>query len=212
MHFVIYFIGITLLNAELFSAKLSPIQSGANLTEFMNLRRQKRTLIFEGSGLVKIDAGAIASINLDDPIDWRSIVSINNIQGGHYPLPTAPTYPWDKWEETFARSMKHLQEQIELETDDSRLFIYTLLEVLMERQHGNGHRCLLRSICQNAQVDEHVGMFSEIMDVVLSPGKESIAVAYTDAFVAGKADADCMRLYSECRVPSNFLDQYLDYV
>ncbi|XP_069967872.1 uncharacterized protein [Bactrocera oleae] len=160
----------------------------------------------------KIDAGAIASINLDDPIDWRSIVSINNIQGGHYPLPTAPTYPWDKWEETFARSMKLLQEQIELEPDDSRLFIYTLLEVLMERQHGNGHRCLLRSICQNAQVDEHVGMFSEIMDVVLSPGKESIAVAYTDAFVAGKADADCMRLYSECRVPSNFLDQYLDYV
>ncbi|XP_039965856.1 uncharacterized protein LOC126761760 isoform X1 [Bactrocera neohumeralis] len=212
MHFVIYFLGIALLNAELFSAKLSPIQSGANLTEFVNLRRQKRTLIFEGSGLVKIDAGAIATVNVDEPIAWRSIVSINNIQGGFYPLPAVPTYPWDKWEDTFARSMKHFQELADFETDDSRLFIYTLLEVLMERQHGNGHQCLLRSICQNAQVDEHVGMFSEIMDVVLRPGKESIAVAYTDAFVAGKANADCMRLYSECRVPSNYLDQYLDYV
>lgn len=104
---------------------------------------------------------------MDDPIEWRSIVSINNIQGGHYPLPSEPTYPWEKWEDTFARSMKSFQGQADFETDDSRLFAYILLEALMERQHGNGHRCLLRSICQNAQVDEHVGILSEIMDVIL---------------------------------------------
>lgn len=63
--------------------------------------------------------------------------------------------------------MKSFQGQADFETDDSRLFAYILLEALMERQHGNGHRCLLRSICQNAQVDEHVGILSEIMDVIL---------------------------------------------
>ncbi|CAD7003654.1 uncharacterized protein LOC101453089 [Ceratitis capitata] len=212
MFSIIYFVALALLQSQLSCGKFTPIVGGANLTEFMKLQRQKRTLIFNGNGLVKIDAGAIATVNVDDPIDWRSIVSINNIQGGFYPLPDEPTYPWEKWEDTFARSMRNFRGHTDYEADDSRKFVYTLLEVLMERQHGNGHQCLLRSICRNAQVDGHVGMFSELVDVVLRPGKEDIGAAYMEAFLAGKSDADCSRLYAECQVASNFLDQYLDYI
>ncbi|XP_053955373.1 uncharacterized protein LOC128861335 isoform X1 [Anastrepha ludens] len=212
MYFIKYFVGMVLIHTQFTYARLNHIQIGANLTEFMQLQRQRRSLIFNGNGLVKIDAGVIASINLDDPVDWRSIVSINNIQGGFYPLPYEPLYPWDKWEDIFARSLKNLLPGSNYETDDSRKFAYAAIEALMQLQHGNGHKCLLRSICKNAQVDEHVGIFSEIMDVVLSPGREDIDVVYMEAFQAGKSGADCLRLYAECRVSSNFLDQYLDYV
>ncbi|XP_017485651.1 PREDICTED: uncharacterized protein LOC108374190 [Rhagoletis zephyria] len=212
MYIISFFVGAVLIYSQTSHARLNPIQFNANLTDFMKLQRQKRGLIFNGNGQIKIDTGVIAAIDLGDPIQWRSLVSINNLQGGFYPLPSEPLYPWDKWEETFARSLKNMHAEADYKADDSRKFAYTVLEVLMERQHGNGRKCLLRSICKNAQVDEHVGMFSEILNIVLSPGKNDIDVLYMEAFRAGKSGADCVRLYSECRVVSNFLDQYLDYI
>ncbi|XP_067613000.1 uncharacterized protein [Eurosta solidaginis] len=212
MHYINIFVGIALVYPQLSYTSLSRLRVGANLTEFMKLNRQRRTLIYNGSGSVKIDAGAISGIDLGDPIAWRNLVCINNIQGGFYPVPSTPLYPWDKWEDTFARFSRHSRSDVDYIADDSRKLVYNVLEILMERQHGAGHICLLRSICQNAQVDEHIGMFSEIMDVVLSPGKEDIDITYNEASLAGKAGADCLHLYAGCRVGTNLLDQYLDYV
>ena len=118
-------------------------------------------------------------VRLADPITWRSLVNSINLQGGHYALPTEPLYPWDKYEDIFARSMKniammqardHSVNSAELpETDDSRLFVYRVIEKYLDLQNsGTGQACLLRSICENAQIHLHVGMYSEILNLILT--------------------------------------------
>ncbi|XP_067612999.1 uncharacterized protein [Eurosta solidaginis] len=196
-------------------ADLLSINAGANLTDFMQTRK-KRSLIFNGGGSIKLSIGPSGQVNLADPITWRSLVCSYNLQGGSYPLPTSPLYPWDKWEDTFARKVRHIPDQPysfdNYETDDSRLFVYTVLETLMSQRGVNGRQCLLRSICQNAQVDEHVGVLSELLDVVLTPGKEDLDNGYFVARDAGLAGADCLQLYAECPTGVSLLDSYLDYL
>ncbi|XP_070142024.1 uncharacterized protein [Drosophila kikkawai] len=140
--------------------------------------------------------------------------------GGTYSLPTSPIWPWDKWEGTFARSLAQMKRNIEIHTanggvryaDDARLLVYTALEEYMGRRNNNlamGRQCLLRSICENAQIHHHIGVFSEIMDIVLSPGKAELDNSYHEAYAAGKAGANCLHLYRTCPRGLNFLDGLL---
>ncbi|XP_004530904.1 uncharacterized protein LOC101453272 [Ceratitis capitata] len=206
-----------LLRIYCVSASVQRINVGANLTDFMHVRK-KRGLIFNGSGQLKLSIGPSGQVDLADPITWRSLVCSYSLQGGHYSIPSEPLYPWDKWEDTFARKSRLLHaNRAELdannyEADESRLFFYTLLETLMSRRGLHGQQCLLRSICQNAQVDQHVGLLSEILDVVLTPGREDLDKRYSAAREAGAAGADCMKLYDKCPAGVNFLDSYLEYI
>lgn len=111
-------------------------------------------------------------VRLADPISFRSLVCSYTLQGGHYKIPPEPTYPWDKWEDTFARSLNHMKTKFErygdYEPDESREFVYMVLEKYMSRNGNDGHQCLLRAICENAQIHEQVDIFSKILDVILT--------------------------------------------
>ncbi|XP_036336214.1 uncharacterized protein LOC118746473 [Rhagoletis pomonella] len=198
-------------------ANTHSFSAGANLTDFRHMRK-KRSLIFNGSGQIKLAIGQSGQVRLADPITWRSLVCSYTLQGGHYSIPTTPLYPWDKWEDTFARKTRRLHDNppgfgnFSYETDDSRLFVYTVLETLMSQRGLNGHQCLLRSICQNAQVDQHVGVLSEVLDVVLTPGLEDLDESYRMAREAGAGGADCLKLYAKCPEGVSLFDSYLDYI
>ncbi|EDW50800.1 uncharacterized protein LOC6611107 [Drosophila sechellia] len=190
-----------------------------NLTEFMG-HRQKRWLIYQNSGSMKFSIGPSLPIPLGDKVTFRSCVLSFTLQGGSYSLPTSPIWPWDKWEGTFARSLTQMRRNIERHVanggvryaDDARVLVYTALEEYMGRRNNNrsmGRQCLLRSICENAQIHHHIGVFSEIMDIVLSPGKADLDNAYHDAYAAGRAGANCLGLYSACPRGLNFLDGLL---
>lgn len=111
-------------------------------------------------------------VTLADPVSFRSLVCSYTLQGGQYPLPTEPLYPWDKWEDIYARSLKEVKSKFErygeYDDDGSREFVYTLLENYIGRNNANGHQCLLRAICENAQVHRHDDLYSEILNVVLT--------------------------------------------
>ncbi|XP_016924635.3 uncharacterized protein [Drosophila suzukii] len=197
----------------------SPGLTSRNLTEFMG-HRQKRWLIYQNSGSLKFSIGPSTPIPLGDKVTFRSAVLSFTIQGGSYSLPTSPIWPWDKWESTFARSLEHMRRNIERHTangglryaDDARLLVYTALEEYMGRRNNDlsmGRQCLLRSICENAQIHHHIGVFSEIMDIILSPGKADLDNSYHEAFAAGKGGANCLGLYRSCPRGLNFLDGLL---
>lgn len=111
-------------------------------------------------------------VRLDDPVSWRSMVCSYTIQGGQYSVPTEPLYPWDKWENTFARSLNQMKSKFEnygdYEQDESREFVYTVLENYMSRNNANGHQCMLRAICENAQVHHHVDVFAKVLNIILT--------------------------------------------
>ncbi|EDW19569.1 uncharacterized protein LOC6583428 [Drosophila mojavensis] len=209
------FMGFTLLALGcIYSASAS-----ANLTEFL-AHRQRRGLIFQKSGSIKFSIGASMPIPLGDPVKFRSAVLSFSLQGGTYSMPTSPIWPWDKWETTFARSLQQMRRNIERHTasgalryaDDARQLVYTALEEYMGRRNNDmvaGRQCLLRSICENAQVHHHVGIFSEILNIVLSPGKADIDNCYHDAFAAGQAGANCLAVFEACPRGLNFLDEML---
>lgn len=159
------------------AAASASASSHHNLTEFL-LHRQRRGLIYQNSGSIKFSIGPSMPIPLGDHVTFRSAVLSYTLQGGTYSLPTTPVWPWDKWESTFARSLQQMRRNIERHTanggvryaDDARLLVYTALEQYMGRRNDDisvGRQCLLRSICQNAQVHHHVGIFSEILNIVL---------------------------------------------
>ncbi|KAH8366339.1 hypothetical protein KR200_000173, partial [Drosophila serrata] len=190
-----------------------------NLTEFMK-HRQKRWLIYQNSGSMKFSIGPSLPIPLEDKVTFRSCVLSFTLQGGTYSLPTSPIWPWDKWEGTFARSLVQMKRNIERHTanggvryaDDARLLVYTALEEYMGRRNNDmamGRQCLLRSICENAQIHHHIGVFSEIMDIILSPGKAELDNSYHEAYAAGKAGANCLQRYRTCPRGLNFLDGLL---
>lgn len=109
--------------------------------------------------------GPIYPIQLGDPVNWRSILALINFHVGEFKIPDKPLYPWEKWETLYARSQVNRGN---LQTDSSREFIYTALEFFMDKSHGVGRACLLRSICENAQVDHHMDLFGEILNVILT--------------------------------------------
>ncbi|XP_037940160.1 uncharacterized protein LOC119673024 [Teleopsis dalmanni] len=195
-----------------FPLAMAKINVSVNVTEFLN-HRQKRHLVFEGGGNIKLVMGPALPVPLGDPVDWRGLIAAYNLQGGTYTIQSTPLYPWDKWETIFSRSVRRMRARIhypdKFVEDDSRLFVYTALEAFMNKLHGNGRDCLLRSICVNAQIDQHVGVFAEIYNIVLTPGNMLLEPAYKAAYDAGKSGIECNKLYGKCTVISNFLDQHM---
>ncbi|KAI8041134.1 hypothetical protein M5D96_005386 [Drosophila gunungcola] len=145
---------------------------GQNITEYLHARQKRHQLIYRNGGTIRLVVGAVMSTQLEDPVVWRSMVYYYVLHFGAFTLPSAPLYPWDKWETIYARS---LQEKIrsldESHEDDTRTFAYAALENYMDQVSGSvgrGRQCLLRGICENAQVHHHHGIMAELLNVLLT--------------------------------------------
>lgn len=109
--------------------------------------------------------GPIFPITLADPIAWRSLICLYNIHVGDYKIPSFPLYPWDKWENLYVRSN---QGRAIAKPDESREFLYLVLENYMSSRYGNGRECMLRSICENAQIHHQMDLFGQILNIILT--------------------------------------------
>ncbi|XP_055908497.1 uncharacterized protein LOC129943221 [Eupeodes corollae] len=190
---------------------IQDLLASQNLTEFLNLRR-KRSIIYQG-GTIKFSASGIWPLYLEDHVHWRQVNCIGTLQT-QYDLPTKPlnSYINNNWGfPYYEKGLRSMREKFDkfgyFKPDVSRMFIYAALEEFMNRNDRNGRECLLRSICENAQVDEHVDEFSQIMNVILTPGKDDLDAVYREALKAGKFGADCLSLYSKCSYGDSFLDR-----
>ncbi|XP_017043028.1 uncharacterized protein LOC108089361 [Drosophila ficusphila] len=186
--------------------------AGQNITEYLHARQKRYQLIYRNGGTIRLVVGPVMATQLEDPVVWRSMVYYYTLHFGAFTLPSAPLYPWDKWETIFARSLKEkIRTLNESHEDDSRVFVYAALENYMDRVSGlvgRGRQCLLRGICENAQVHHHVGIMAELLNVLLTPGKTRLDPGYKEAFESGKAGIDCLSHYSNCPKGESVLDAY----
>lgn len=111
-------------------------------------------------------------VEFEDPIRWRTLNCGYNLQC-QYAIPTDALYIWDKFDDEHyvTRSLQSIREEFdktgEAKSDESRLFVYTAIETFINQQGKNGRTCLLKAICQNSQVDEHHGIYTEVLNAVL---------------------------------------------
>ncbi|KAH8385563.1 hypothetical protein KR009_006568 [Drosophila setifemur] len=183
-----------------------------NLTQYLHIRQKRHQLAYRNGGTIRLVVGPVMATQLEDPVTWRSMVYYYVLHFGAFTLPSTPLYPWDKWETIYARS---LQEKIRSlnasHEDDTRVFAYSVLENYMDQVSGlvgRGRQCLLRGICENAQVHHHVGIMAELLNVLLTPGKTRLDVEYKEALEAGKAGIDCFTQFKECPRGESVLDAY----
>ncbi|XP_022216737.2 uncharacterized protein LOC111070476 [Drosophila obscura] len=183
-----------------------------NLTDYLQSRQKRHQLIYRNGATIRLVVGPVMATQLEDPITWRGLVYFWTLHFGGYTLPSEPLYPWDKWETIYARS---LQEQVrrldDSHEDDTRLFVYEILEKYMDQLSGSvglGRQCLLRGICENAQIHRHVGIMAELLNILLTPGKARLDVSYTQAHAAGLAGSRCLEQFAECPRGKSVLDAY----
>ncbi|EDW19573.2 uncharacterized protein LOC6583429 [Drosophila mojavensis] len=209
MHFTICLLSLIGLLPVL-HCSYDVIAPAQNLTAYM-LARQKRQLIFPRGSSIRLLLVPVSAIQLDDPYKWRSFVAFVVVHLGGYNLPSAPLYPWDKWDSVFSRSLKEKIRQLdESHEDDTRLFAYAALEHYMDNASsipGRGRQCLLRAMCENAQVHHHVGIIAELLNLLLTPGKARLDQHYKEAHAAGLAGVDCLHQFHGCPRGASVLDE-----
>ncbi|KAL5279444.1 hypothetical protein ACFFRR_003826 [Megaselia abdita] len=180
----------------------------SNLTKEHSLYRQKRSLIFDGGGVNKMIFTFVFPVVTEDPIAWRAMLGLFNLHT-QYNVPTRSLYPWDLWENYDRRSLESVKEEFEktgtFTVDESRIFLYEFLRKYMERQGSNGEACLHRAFCENAQIDHHDGLYSEIVGRILTPGR--IDDEFQDSYNAGKAGVNCEKLFKECPKGDSLFDE-----
>ncbi|KAH8304909.1 hypothetical protein KR018_012645 [Drosophila ironensis] len=183
-----------------------------NLTGYLHARQKRHQLIYRNGGTIRLVVGPVMNAQLEDPVTWRSMVYYYVLHCGAFTLPSAPLYPWDKWETIYERSLQEKIRQLdETHEDTTRIFAYTALERYMDQVAGLvglGRQCLLRGICENAQVHRHVGIMAELLNILLTPGKTRLDAAYTEALESGKAGIDCLKRFADCPRGKSVLDAF----
>ncbi|EDW79268.1 uncharacterized protein Dwil_GK25529 [Drosophila willistoni] len=198
---------------EASSDALVPKES--NLTDYVLARQKRHQLIYENGGTIRLVVGPVMATQLEDPgVTWRSLVYYYTLHFGGYTLPSAPLYPWDKWETIYARSLqKQIQQLDSMPEDDTRVFAYAALERYMDQVsdgvQGRGHECLMRNICENAQIHQHVGIMAELVNILLTPGKALLDEDYKEAYAAGLGGVDCLIQFKKCPRGASILDEFI---
>lgn len=171
MHFTICLLSLICL-VPVLHCSYDVIAPAQNLTAYLLARQKRHQLTYPSGSTIRLQVGPIIGVQLGDKVRWRSFIEFINLHFGGYTLPSAPLYPWDKWESMFARSLQEKIRQLDaLHEDDTRLFAYAALEHYMDnasRVPGRGRQCLLRAMCENAQVHQHVGIMAELLNVLLT--------------------------------------------
>ncbi|EDV96962.1 uncharacterized protein LOC6558307 [Drosophila grimshawi] len=191
-------------------ASYEVLEPTKNLTAYLHTRQKRYQLVYQNGATIRLVIGCVMTVQLMDPVVWRSLVNFYVLHFGAYSMPATPLYPWDKWESIFARSLNEKIRQLDAShEDDTRLFAYTGLELYMDNESGvpgRGRHCLLRAMCENAQVHRHVGIMSELLNVLLTPGKARLDQIYREAHAAGLAGVDCLQQFYGCPRGESVLD------
>uniref|UniRef100_A0A1I8Q904 Uncharacterized protein n=1 Tax=Stomoxys calcitrans TaxID=35570 RepID=A0A1I8Q904_STOCA len=119
-----------------------------------------------------------------------------------YGVPPEPIYWWDKWDR---RNFASNGGTDILHTDEAQEFLYAFAEQLMDRRQQNGRQCLLKAICENAQIHVHQGLYSELLHRFLRP-HYNMDAAYVDAWHMGQKGVDCQTSYP--KATNCLLDQH----
>ncbi|XP_034102334.1 uncharacterized protein LOC117566851 [Drosophila albomicans] len=197
---------------QLLHAAYDVVAPTQNLTAYLHARQKRHQLVYPNGATIRLVVGPVMGVQLDDPVVWRSFLHYYTLHFGGYSMPSTPLYPWDKWETIFARSLNEQIRQLDAShEDDTRLFAYTALEQYMDSASGvtgRGRECLLRAMCENAQVHHHVGIMAELLNVLLTPGKAFLGDVYREAHAAGVAGVDCLRHFPGCPRGDSVLDAF----
>lgn len=149
----------------------------------------------------------IHNVALEDPIYWRDLLGILNIQC-QYNVPTTPKFWWDI-QQNYDRSLHSVKENFErtgkVLPDESRIFVYEFLITFMNQKGVKGEVCLRKSICENSQIDHHEGLFAEILNAVLTPG--IVEDPYKDSHLAGRYGVDCQEVFKQCPRGDSIFDR-----
>ncbi|EDW60282.1 uncharacterized protein [Drosophila virilis] len=175
----------------------------SNLTAWRQHRRQKRFLIYQDGGVIKMVTGTAFPVDFQEKNAWRQLVWLMNY---HYQFsePTKPIYWWNLWngrdlkgplkltkdQEEQAQANVEQQQQV----DEPQQLLYEFAEEYMNQRGQDGKACLKRAICENGQVHEHNGLYAQLLHRLLRPHR-SLATPYLDAYRMGKHGVDCRQAY-----------------
>ena len=102
-----------------------------------------------------------------DKKNWRSLNLGYNMQAQYTPLPSV-IWPWN----LFSRSLiyqKHNYNNGTYTPDNTRTFMYNVIEMIMNRKGIHGKQCLLKAICDAAHSPiQRINVFEEILHLLLT--------------------------------------------
>ncbi|SPP73298.1 uncharacterized protein LOC117579769 [Drosophila guanche] len=167
----------------------------ANLTSWQHHRRQKRSLIYQNGGVVKLVTGCAFPVPFEEKKAWRQLVWLMNF---HYQFnePQTPIYWWNLWS-----SARQLEGPAPAPPpppvlDEPQLLLFKFAENYMSQIGQNGTACLERLICENGQVHEHSGLYAQLLHRLLRPHR-TLDDRYRDAYEMGRHGVDCRRAYPQ---------------
>ncbi|XP_067647968.1 uncharacterized protein [Eurosta solidaginis] len=110
----------------------------------------------------------------------------------------------DEWKR-YAALERHLSEKRKV-LSSYRWAIYKALEVLAGRFSPSGRSCVLKSICEAAEIPLHYrnGLLGELLHILLSPSSSADELSehadneYFYAEAMGRAGAKCGLIFKEC--------------
>lgn len=103
-----------------------------------------------------------------DKKPWRSLNLGYNLQAQYTPLPSI-IYPWSRFRRSLVEQKEHFNRNGTLTPDKTRLFMYNVIETIMNRRGIDGKECLLKAICEAAHSPiEKFSVFDEILHLLLT--------------------------------------------
>lgn len=118
--------------------------------------------------------GILVPVVTGDKKNWRSLNLGYNLQAQYTPLPSV-IYPWTRFSRSLIDQKENYIRNGTHTPDKTRLFMYNLIETIMNRRGIDGKECLLKSICEAAHSPiEKFSVFDEILHLLLTYVEELI--------------------------------------
>ncbi|XP_059611057.1 uncharacterized protein LOC132257984 [Phlebotomus argentipes] len=179
---------------------------GENVQDSETLSRRKRfLLIFNNGGLAKAVLGISAPVIFNDKTK-RSLNMSYNFQAQYQFLPNVTSPLADPFFTGLQRRRKR-QSPTRSAPDESRKYLYALLEGLMRHRGVDGEQCLLRAICEVAESPcKHNGLVGELIDLIFTPHEHEAQPEHVQARFIGLRGGNCASTYSLCPRGEGLLD------
>lgn len=187
------------------------------------LSRQKRFLIFNNGGIakyigefkkfclakqIKHKKNFRPSAGYLGPIDTEKYINCNAIRNFQFQFDLPPNIT-TIFSQVPARQ-RSLKSDKKYIPDSSRKIAYEVLESVLNKEGKNGHKCILRTICEVAETPvNHNGLVGELVQLFFTPGRhEKLHPDYREARKAGLSRVNCEKLYPECPFGHGIMDTF----